>query len=74
LLLYKDSLGKNVGGIIVRRLSNGKNYITGYLKDLGNRRAQVVDRDYIGGKDLGRIRPVVKVGDDVIGGSLSKRF
>jgi hypothetical protein len=69
----QDSLGKNVGGIIVRRLSNGKNYITGYLKDLGNRRAQVVDRDYIGGKDLARIRPVVKVGDDVIGGFLYQK-
>ena len=58
-----------MSGLVVRNLSTGR-YALVYVKQIAPKEAVVIDTNPLNAKGLAKIKPVVKVGDRVIGGFL----
>jgi len=58
-----------MSGLVLRHLSTG-DYALVYVKQTAQNKAEIIDKDPLGGKSLANIKPVPKVGDRVIGGFL----
>ena len=69
-ITMSNSFAKNgMSGLVLRQI-NGVNYALVYVKQTGQNRAVIIDKDPLGGKNLANIKPQIKVGDRVIGGFL----
>jgi hypothetical protein len=55
--------------IVVRSLANG-DFATAYIMQTSNNKARLIDSDPTSGNKLATIKPILKVGDKVIGGFL----
>jgi len=63
-------LGVNgMSGVIVRNVG-GSDYILAYVKQTSQNQATIIDTDPLNGNPLANIKPIVQVGDRVIGGFL----
>ena len=58
-----------MSGLVLRHLSTG-DYALVYVKQIAPKKAEIIDKDPLGGKALANIKPIPKVGDRVIGGFL----
>jgi len=56
-------------GVVIRNVG-GSDYILAYIKQTANIQAKIIDTDPLNGNPFANIKPVVKVGDRVIGGFL----
>ncbi len=58
-----------MSGLVLRHLPTG-DYALVYVKQIAPNKAEIIDKDPLGGKDLANIKPIPKVGDRVVGGFL----
>ena len=72
IVILRDDIKKNIGGVIIREIGD-RDYITGYIKGVGENRAKIVDKDYINGGRLANLTDVAMVGDRVVVGFLYDR-
>ncbi len=62
-----------MSGLLVRNL-NGKEYGIAFVKQISPGRAEIIDTNPFGGKNLANIKAEPKVGDKVIGGFMYNRI
>ncbi len=69
-----NNLGlNNMSGLVVRNI-NGVDYAIAYIKQISNKKAILIDKDPLNGGHLANIKPIIKIGDSVIGGFLYDKY